>query len=112
MAFKDKEKEIAYGKKYYKENRAERLAYCKRYKEERRREALRLLGGRCFFCGKIKKIRFHKKDGKRHISDACLLVLKNPGKFVLLCVGCHVGVHFCMRWLSMDWDEIVIKILK
>lgn len=112
MAFKDKEKEIAYGKKYYKENRAERLAYCKRYKEERRKKALCLLGGRCFFCGRIRKLRFHKKDGKPHSSDAVLLVLKNPEGWVLLCYSCHIAVHFCMKWLSMAWDEIVMKILK
>lgn len=112
MTHKDKEERKAYNKKYYKEHVEERKVHNKKYYGERRRKALRLLGSRCFFCGKARNLGFHEKSGQRHSSKAVSLVLKNPEKFVLLCRGTHhVAVHFCMKWLHMGWKEISMKFL-
>lgn len=110
-----KEEKRVYDKEYYQENKKRIKLREKRKRKLDRRRALKLLGGKCFICGKTKELSFHKKDGETHHHSTSILVLKKPKEFVLLCgFPCHQGVHWLMKVFNMDWGEIgdVIKIFE
>jgi len=105
-----KEEMKEYDKRYYQEHKGERDRKATEYFKRKRQEALSLLGGKCFFCGKIRRLVFHKKDGKAHGLPAWRAAFKSPKEFVLLCKApCHRGVHFCMEHLNMTWKDIKSK---
>lgn len=93
--------------KQYREKHKEKLnKNYKKYIKKMRQEALRILGNKCFLCGQNRKLEFHKKDGQPHNSGKAIGVLRNPEEFVLLCIQpCHRGVHFCLKFLDMKWEE-------
>ena len=76
-------------------------------------------GNMCHFCNfkpekKGQYTIIHRKDGKKHklsglwnIQD---LKNMNPNEYICLCGRCHGGVHWCMKYLGMTWEEIEIKI--
>ncbi len=103
---KNKEKVDKQHKRWEQENKEKRRAYQNRYYQKAREKALELLGRKCFFCGWMGKVYFHKKDGRRHGKHAALLVLKNPEQFVILCHHCHEAVHWVMRHLGLTWGEV------
>lgn len=114
-----------YRRRYYQEHREEKRKYSREhyqkheeeYKKRRKRsykkqrekrsQAVLLLGSKCFFCKhEDKRLIFHKKDGQSHKKPTYYLVLKNPNDFVLLCLPCHQGVHWIMKYLGMSWERI------
>lgn len=86
------------------------------YNKERRLQAKikaeKLLGNKCFVCGKNKFLRYHKKDGIYHkSSETVFMVIKNPDDFVRLCEFCHKGVHFSMKYYGWTWEQVVENLL-
>ena len=87
------------------------------YQRERRARMSKLrdelLGTKCFFCGGDKCLQSHRKDGEPHKTDTLYF---NPDTlkqeefaedFVRLCMHCHRGVHWCMKWLGYTWDNLL-----
>jgi len=102
-----KEEIKEYNKKYQEKNKEKIAEAYKKYCQKIRKKALRLLGDKCFFCKRNKKLEFHKKDCQPHITGKNLAVLKNPEEFALLCAQpCHGSVHFCFNILGITWEEI------
>lgn len=74
------------------------------------------LGKACVIC-KIKsgiKLCAHRKDGQSHydfnmFTNEEYKKAMESGKFVLLCYICHKSVHWCMKYLGMDWKQIMDK---
>lgn len=66
-------------------------------------------GTKCFFCPRTKNLVLHKKSGEKHHSRTVDVkeAVKEPEKWVRLCRVCHTGVHFCMKFLGLTWDEII-----
>lgn len=92
---------------------------CPRKGISRRKELIKILfEPNCFFCKFQPKEKgqwtvIHKKDGKEHkipsswnIKD---LQMINPNDYVRLCGRCHVNVHWCMKYLKMNWKDIEDK---
>lgn len=86
-----------------------RREYLKRKDKERKELIRKILGVKCVICGieKSDKVRvyYHEIHGKKH-STKPYYVLKNINDFVCLCYHCHMSVHWCMRYLDMNWREI------
>lgn len=95
----------------YKYDRKYHQSYYDKNKERiqkkavfQRKQAIKSLGNRCCICGRRKGIALHRKDGKKHKTNAYLDVLRGSNHYVVLCRPiCHIGVHFCMKYLKMDW---------
>ncbi len=76
----------------------------------------KILGNKCYFCGREGneeyRLQSHRKDGKKHnnLGDGMPKVEfdkeVNSGKYVRVCIICHRGVHWCMKILGMNWDNI------
>jgi len=81
----------------------------RKLRAKNKERAFSILGDTCFFCGGRRNLVFHEKNGVTHRgTPASSLVLKNPESFVVLCkYPCHTGIHFCMEYLRMSWDDIV-----
>ena len=80
------------------------------YWRKDREKALDILGRNCFICGNNTNVLvFHKKDGKKHPNtNVARLALAEPGKFVVLCRHqCHMSIHWCMKFLNLQWEDIV-----
>lgn len=105
-----------YKREYMREWRRKNRKKVRRYMRERYREnrkrVLEILGQKCIICGEehkksgwIRFIQYHEIRGKKHESDP-LYILNHIEDFVPLCVNCHKGVHFTMKYLGLSWDEI------
>jgi len=99
-----------YNKEWYQKNREEIKARHRRYREENkedileyrqklRQRALKLLGGKCSICGSKDDLCMHEKKANKHLTGTtgCLLALKYPERFRLLCKRHHGEVHKVMR---------------
>lgn len=113
-----------YSRNWYKAHRGERLAQIHKYKREhkeqleearrklrqRQREQIKaLLGHSCFFCGfepDNGMLRSHEIHGSHH-TNSYNYIIKHHEDFVALCNHCHTGVHFCMKYLGLSWDQIL-----
>ncbi len=103
---KHKKKRNEYSRRYHQDHKEGLGKSYKKYRQAIRDKALKMLGNKCFLCERNNKLEFHKKDGQPHNSAKALAVLENPKEFVLLCVQpCHRGVHFCMKFLGMKWED-------
>ena len=74
-----------------------------------RKRALKELGNKCVVCKRSVNLIIHRKDGMPHPNtDTALLYFEEPEEYALVCkYPCHTGVHFCMKYLGMDWDDII-----
>ena len=83
----------------------------RKWRARKKAEAQSLVGNKCFFCGTERNLVFHEKQGRKHSSDSGVtagLVLKNPDAFAVVCkYPCHTGVHFCMEFFGISWEDIV-----
>lgn len=71
-----------------------------------RQKIAELLGIKCRICGeKERRLVCHEIHGEKH-STSPSYILKQIKDFVRLCYGCHQAVHWNMRHLSLDWDQI------
>lgn len=73
-----------------------------------------MYGEECFFCGHQKVGIIHKKDGIPHQRLILMgwdalhdLKANHKEEYVRLCGLCHAGVHWCMKRLSLTWEDIV-----
>lgn len=127
MGYKNKEVQREYQQEWYKrkkkgintkikqpepltneERQKRKLQINKNYENRIRKERDQVFGSKCYFCGYIKQLRLHKKDGVPHIVSIKVYkkAIKNPQEWVKLCAKCHTGVHFCMDILKYNWDQI------
>lgn len=108
---------------WFKENPDKRREYERQYRKNHRKEynerrmkqnrekwieVMEKLGSDCFFChfrGK-RRISFHEKNGKKHLENP-YYVLKHLQDFVPLCEHCHKAIHFCIKYLSLSWKQII-----
>lgn len=109
MPYKDPEK--------FKEMHKRYNQVWKRRRTESRMKAIdEKIGKQCFICSATYHLHTHRKDGKQHkdIKDMTKaefeFLISHPELFVRLCRGCHHYVHWCMKWLSMSWEEIESRI--
>lgn len=65
----------------------------------------KIFGNKCEICGEMYPLILHEIRGKKHTTSP-YYVLNHRKDFVILCRPCHVGVHFCMRFFGMMWQEI------
>lgn len=71
-----------------------------------------LIGNKCFFCGTDKgKLYFHEIHGKIHIFTSNYY-FEHKKDFRTLCYFCHMGVHWCMEYLGLSWEQITKSIIK
>jgi transcriptional regulator with XRE-family HTH domain len=73
----------------------------------------KLFGTECTICGidkEKKPLAIHRKDGIDHDYDALwrlgYLETVNPDEWAALCIPCHRGVHWLMKFGKFEWDEI------
>ena len=73
----------------------------------------KLFGTECTICGidkEKKSLAIHRKDGIDHDYDALwrleYLETVNPDEWTALCIPCHRGVHWLMKFGKFEWDEI------
>ena len=96
---------------------------------ERRRETQKrirelresIFGTKCEICGTDTKVSnkvlcIHKKDGTEHAADALwrkdyLMKLKR-NEWALLCIPCHRGIHWLMKWFDWNWKDVMSCFLK
>lgn len=78
----------------------------------------KILGDRCLICGYNNRLTRHQINGKKHklFSEMSIKELKkyieiNYIYFVSLCFKCHKHVHWCMKYLGMDWEEIIERFI-
>jgi hypothetical protein len=84
-------------------------------KSEKKRLMKEMFENKCKFCNfeATKKGQWtiiHRKDGKKHkssrewnINDMKKI---NKDEYIRVCGRCHVGIHWCMKYLGMTWEEI------
>lgn len=85
-----------------------------RRKEAKKRKALikNSLGKICGFCNtQSGRLIAHRKDGVKHkyfylLSTSELKDELDSDKYVLVCYLCHKGIHWAMKFLSLDWNQI------
>ena len=69
-----------------------------------------LFGNECRICGAKRKLAIHKKDGQEHEGNLLWkpeqLKSLNANNWVALCIPCHRGVHWAMKYCGYDWEEI------
>lgn len=76
------------------------------------------LGDHCFVCKcdrKTRRLFCHRKDGRNHKEFEKMPLkeyLKELTKenYVLLCYLCHKHVHWCMFYLGLGWENILLKL--
>lgn len=90
--------------------------YSARKRSERRAVMDATIGAACAFCGYTKigtgGLVAHRKDGLPHgkldvISDQQFAIEMTGNKYVRLCLPCHRGVHWTMKFFGYSWDDIV-----
>jgi len=91
--------------------------------KERRRETQKKLrelresifGTTCEICGIDAKIMkkilcIHRIDGEEHAEDALwrtyYLRKLNRDEWAPLCISCHRGVHWLMKWYNWSWEDV------
>jgi len=92
-----------------------------RYRAKKRKMLEDAFGKQCFFCNisYTTLMKIHRKDGTNHkeLPQMGLKELKreieaNRDKYVLLCGLCHRSVHWCMKYLGMTWEDILLLAFK
>lgn len=85
----------------------------KKYQQEKKQYLISIFGDRCKICGKIGVMIIHRKDGKPHkkIYNMSWEELKteienHKDEYVRVCGICHSGIHWAMKYLSLEWDNI------
>lgn len=107
------EKVAASSKEWGRKNKKKVAAYQtvnrKRCLEKLIRKALKLLRGECVICGSRDDLRRHDKKGRKHVygHSGCLLVLKYPERFALLCESHHQKVHWIMKKTGFSFEKIL-----
>lgn len=107
------EKKAASSKEWGRKNKKKVAAYQavnrKRCLEKLKRKALKLLGGKCVICGSRDDLRKHDKKGREHVygHSGCLLVLRYPERFALLCESHHQKVHWIMKKYGFTFEKIL-----
>lgn len=88
--------------------RANHRAYIKKQYNEMRAELFLTIGKQCVFCKHSGRIYFHEIHGKPHLANmnGLTYMRKHADDFVPLCYNCHKAVHWCMKFLQMEWKEI------
>jgi len=81
--------------------------------EKKTKKLKELIGDRCILCGKTPQTNqgfaFHEIYGEKHPysgSSRLKYILEHPEDFVPLCRKCHTGVHFCMKFLGLTWNDL------
>lgn len=70
------------------------------------------LGDKCVICNGKKRLIAHRKDGLKHKKFYELKIKNldlelNSDNYVLICYNCHKGVHWCMNYLNLNWNQIM-----
>ena len=134
MGYKDKQKHREYQKEWARRKRAglptkivnkvkkskEEIQKIKRlwFKKDRQKiynERIKVWGNRCYLCSRETiHLILHNKNGEKHDTNYSYIkkALKNPERWVRLCKSCHTGVHFCMNFFNMKWEDIENIVLK
>lgn len=102
-----------FDKEYYQQNKDTIIGKQREYRKRKKEKALDLYGRACLLCGylRVERLLWHDKSGEGHRGrPGYIEALKDPDKFVLLCRVCHAGVHWCMKYLGMKWDEIMVRL--
>lgn len=96
MPYKDRERQLAYLRKYNKKYQKERY-------EREKKSLIEMLGGKCSVCGSTENLEFDhiERDGKkfaitRKLHDKSLL--EELSKCQLLCNKCHKDKHYPNRY--------------
>ncbi|MFW9842946.1 MAG: sigma factor-like helix-turn-helix DNA-binding protein, partial [Candidatus Thorarchaeota archaeon] len=91
--------------------RLEKLPKSARAEIEKLRKEL--FGDRCYFCGLIPKGKnkvIHRKDGSPHKRQALwrreFLLQINPDEWVMVCQKHHRYVHWGMKHIGLNWNDI------
>lgn len=68
----------------------------------------------CFICKLTDAYIIHRKDGKEHKKFGNLSLKQtkeelegHENEYVRLCMICHKGVHWCMKYQNLTWKEII-----
>jgi len=90
----------------------------RRAREKRVSIIIDVFGPSCFFCSNEVVRIIHRKDGRKHkllssmgLGELRRLIETEKDEYVRLCGICHKGVHWCMRWLGLNWDEIIERFI-
>jgi hypothetical protein len=82
----------------------------KKYKDKKRAMIISKLGDKCVICKKDRTLILHNKLGIRHtglmamrLSDLKDALVYNH--YVQVCSRCHGCIHWCMKYLNMDWEK-------
>lgn len=75
------------------------------------------LGERCVICKYGERLITHRKDNKKHkilmgLSIQNMINELKSDKYVHVCFHCHKGIHWCIKYLGLSWEEILSKVKK
>jgi len=87
--------------------------YQRKFKKRQNEKIKKILGDNCFFCGfkPKRRISAHEIHGNKH-SETSSYILNHIEDFVPLCSYCHRAVHFCMNFLDLSWEDILMLVKK
>ena len=110
LGFKKREKQSE------QEKREKRILIQRENKARRTKLIDETYGSKCMVClreAKKSGRAIHRKDGQPHKQFTSLglkeikeTINKDREKYIRLCSGCHRAIHWCMKYLGMNWDEI------
>jgi hypothetical protein len=81
--------------------------------KNKRQYLLNHIGNTCNICNFNHRLRIHKKDGNRHkdfremnwkeLND---IITNHIDEYVTVCHKCHSHIHWCMKFLNLNYDNI------
>ena len=81
--------------------------------QTKRKFLLHYFGDTCKVCKFESRITVHRKDGTSHKDfrnmswkELNTVVTADSDKYVSMCHKCHKHVHWCMKVIRMNWDDI------
>jgi len=93
------------GREYYAKHPDKMKVKYRRWREKKNKIIRELLGNKCKVCGNSKhKLYCHEIYGRKHKIWEMII---HPENFVLLCYGCHKGIHWCMKELGFSFEDIL-----
>lgn len=94
---------------YELRRRPQRLEYMRRKSKEHHKKHNQIidkqLGVFCLVCGETKTLHCHEIYGFSH-QQGRKYIVDHMEDFVRLCNYCHQAVHWCMKYMNVDWKTI------
>lgn len=94
------------------EDRLHRNIVSQSRNESKRQYLLSSIGNTCKICGFSNRLIIHKKDGIRHkdFREMSWEEIRSvpTNEFVTVCHKCHSHIHWCMKYLHLSYENIII----